>query len=65
MAGGWLSPGMKPVRAPLVIDRSSSFAHCLLLGVNFLKAAGAITDMRRREVTYGDCVSPLLERPQT
>ena len=60
-----LSPDMKPVRVPLVIDRSSSFAHCLLLGVNFLKAAGAIIDISRREVTCGDCVSPLLERPQT
>ena len=56
-----LSPDMKPVRVPLVIDRSSSFGHCLLLGVNFLQAAGATIDMRRREVSCGDCVSPLLE----
>lgn len=57
-----LSPDMKPVRVPLVIDRSSSFGHCLLLGVNFMQAAGATIDMRRREVTCGDCVSPLLQQ---
>ncbi|KAF0301987.1 Adenosine monophosphate-protein transferase Fic [Amphibalanus amphitrite] len=57
-----LSPEMKTVRVPLVIERSSSFGHCLLLGVNFLHEAGAIIDVERREVTCGNRVSPLLEQ---
>ncbi|KAF0302217.1 putative RNA-directed DNA polymerase from transposon BS [Amphibalanus amphitrite] len=49
-----LSPEMKTVRVPLLIERSSSFGHCLLLGVNFLHEAGAIIDLNQREVTCGN-----------
>ncbi|KAF0305341.1 hypothetical protein FJT64_023019 [Amphibalanus amphitrite] len=58
-----LSPEMKTVRVPLVVERSSSFGHCLLLGVNFLHEAGAIIDVERREVTCGSRVKKAIERP--
>ena len=43
-----LSHDIKSFRVPLVVERSSSFGHCLLLGVNFLQEDGFIIDVKRR-----------------
>ncbi|KAF0304057.1 hypothetical protein FJT64_024045 [Amphibalanus amphitrite] len=53
-----ISPG-REVRVPLLVDRDESFGHCILLGANFLKAAGVVIDFGKRQVNCGEHVQPM------
>ena len=52
------SPG-RGVRIPLLVDRDESFGHCILLGANFLKAAGVILDFGKHQVSSGKHLQPM------
>ena len=48
-----LSPHHRPVPTTLLVDETDSFGHCLLLGVDFLRAAGVCIDFKNHNIRHG------------
>lgn len=46
-------PHHRPVSTVLLVDETDSFGHCLLLGVDFLRAAGVCIDFENHNIRHG------------